>query len=220
MISFKDYLYYFFVLVLQFYKLSMGCFLTLFVPQKCGDEACTMLQLLDDNNTWFRICLAFNISTFLAFLFTFGFELERERWCLSLFTIDENTHPLGLVNTLCRRKDLDEKLRFYNKYYIISVRICSAICMLNGSSSFILVCTRYVDISTLTSFTSFILLLGAKLRYSYLVACESFEKNIPLSAFTKRPSSYNMLSGIFEVNQETASFIFRDEFAHVNQVLD
>ena len=215
MISFKEYLYYFFVLVLQIYKLSMGCFLMLFVPQKCDETACTMVQLLDEQDSWFKICLIINICTFLSLLFTFGFELERERWCDSLFTIDNNTHPLGLVNTLCRRKDLDKKLRFYNKYYIISLRACSTMCFFNGSSSFIVLCTRYLDVSTLTSYTSFIILLGMKLHYSYIVACESFLKNIPLSAFTTRPGSYNMLSGIFEVEEETASFLFRDEFAHI-----
>ena len=68
--------------LLQFYKVGMGTFLSLFVPQKCDEHACEILELAQKQEFYIKIGLCWNAFTLLMCLFTYMWELKRELWCI------------------------------------------------------------------------------------------------------------------------------------------
>ena len=43
--------------VLEFYKIIMGAFLTVFVPRSCEEGVCTLTQNINDEDTLHRVAL-------------------------------------------------------------------------------------------------------------------------------------------------------------------
>ena len=76
--------------ILQIYKLAMGTFLLLFVPQNCENQTCTILQLWHPLDYGYQIGFYFNALTLTMFLWTYMWELKRERWCIKY--LDNNKH--------------------------------------------------------------------------------------------------------------------------------
>ena len=68
----------------------MGTFLLLFVPQNCEGQTCTMLELWQPVQTEYQMALYFNTLTLAMFLWTYMWELKRERWCIQ--HLDNNNH--------------------------------------------------------------------------------------------------------------------------------
>ena len=183
----------FILLILQFYKLMMGTFLMLFVPQKCEDGPCQIIELAQTQNFYQRLALGVNTFTFVLFLITYAWELRRERWLMNNFKKDDSIEPVNLQNTLFHRPEIDNRLRSLNLHYIHSLRLTSSICIINFMSSGYFIYYRYLDISTITSYASFILLVWMKLYNSYNVGKKSYKKNIALSAYITQPLAFNCL---------------------------
>ena len=70
---------------LQFYKITTGTLLTLFIPQKCEDNLinnteiyqCSIIDNYENNGNYFQKTLYWNIITMNLFLFTYFLELKR-----------------------------------------------------------------------------------------------------------------------------------------------
>ena len=65
-------------LVLEIYRVLMGAFLVVFVPQKCEDTICSMNQNINRNDTMSQIAISSNAMTMLIFLFLYFIEVKRE----------------------------------------------------------------------------------------------------------------------------------------------
>ena len=64
------------------YKIIMGTFLVVFVPQKCGDEICSMTDNFFNGtiiNSAGNIC---NFVTFSSIGTLYFIEMRRENWCI------------------------------------------------------------------------------------------------------------------------------------------
>jgi len=198
-----------FTFILQIYKLAMGTFLLLFVPQNCEGQTCSMLELWQPVQTEYQMALYFNALTLAMFLWTYMWELKRERWCIQ--HLDNNKHIAAdnLSGILQNRADLDEKLRSLNVHYIHSLHITGGICFINFVGSGYLIALRYLDISTITSYFSFMLLILMKLQSSYNVGKQSYHENIALSAYINQPLTFNTLAGL-QYDEERGSALTYD----------
>ena len=65
-------------LILEFYRVLMGAFLIIFVPQKCGDSICSMGENMNRNSFLAQIAISFNALTMLSFLILYFIEVKRE----------------------------------------------------------------------------------------------------------------------------------------------
>ena len=65
-------------LMLELYRVLMGAFLMVFVPQKCGDNICSINENIDRTDTLSRITLAANTITMFSFLILYIVEVKRE----------------------------------------------------------------------------------------------------------------------------------------------
>ena len=65
-------------LMLELYRVLMGAFLMVFVPQKCGDDICSINENIDRTDALSRVTLGANTITMFAFLVLYIIEVKRE----------------------------------------------------------------------------------------------------------------------------------------------
>ena len=99
----------------------------------------------------------------------------------------------NIRNILTINTGLESSLRNLNIRYIRSLQLTSGFCFINMVGSGCIIYTNYLDISTITSFVSFTLLLLMKLNTSYTVGKQSYHSSLALSAYLTEPLSFNIL---------------------------
>ena len=189
----KQYSYVLFTTLIEFYKLSMGTFLILFVPQKCDDHVCQMMEIAQSQYIINQIGLCVNAFTLLMLFCTYMWELKREKWCIKHLDSSKEIAYNNIQYVLTDRPKIDKSLRSLNIHYIRSLRLTSFTCFLNLLSSAYVIYPRYLDTSTITSYISFALLLLLKLRTSYFVGKHSYHSSLALSAYMTEALSFNIL---------------------------
>jgi len=181
-----------FIILVQLYNVCMGSFLILFVPQKCGDGVCFLSdRVYGSNTTAMYLGITMNAITFLSFLFTYSWELKREWWCMKHLDIDAMEAIHNLNSILVFREDLSEQLGYLNRNYLYALQTTAAACTINFMSSAILITPHYLDISTITSFISFAILIIYKLWRSYFIGVESKKYNRAISAYRTNDAVFN-----------------------------
>ena len=78
------------IFLLQSYKVAMGSMLTLFVPQMCGNNVCSLTDNLAKNDGLHVTTLSLNFISLIAFTLCYHSELQRENWCIHHLDIDKN----------------------------------------------------------------------------------------------------------------------------------
>ena len=66
-------------LVLEIYRVLMGAFLVVFVPQKCGDDICSLSQNISRNDPITQTAVALNAFTMFSFLILYFVEVKRRK---------------------------------------------------------------------------------------------------------------------------------------------
>ena len=64
--------------IMEFYRVLMGSFLMLFVPQKCDNEICGLFEKVVTGNPVIDTAFAINIAVFSLFMAMYYTELTRE----------------------------------------------------------------------------------------------------------------------------------------------
>ena len=54
---------------LQFYKIVTGTLLTLFIPQNCDGQICTLKQNYENNDIYHQSTLSWNVLTMVNFIY-------------------------------------------------------------------------------------------------------------------------------------------------------
>ena len=69
-------------MLLEFYKVTMGTFLVIFVPQQCGDDVCSLSDNFSNDAPLNRAAIACNFAAFATVLGFYAVEIKRENWCI------------------------------------------------------------------------------------------------------------------------------------------
>ena len=101
----------------------------------------------------------------------------------------EAIHNLNSI--LVFREDLSDQLGYLNRNYLYALQTTAAACSINFISSAYLIVPHYLDISTLTSFVSFAILIIYKLWRSYFIGLESKKYNRAISAYRTNVAVFN-----------------------------
>ena len=78
------------IFMLEFYKILMGTFLTIFVPRDCGSRVCTLTDNYKDDEIFHRCVFILNCVSFFTVMVLYYSEIKRENWCITYLDIDEN----------------------------------------------------------------------------------------------------------------------------------
>ena len=178
---------------LQIYRVAMGTLLSIFVPQKCNRDMCTLTENINNDDIFHRVVFYFNCLTLCFFMVNYSIELKREYWCIKYLDIDSNISDNALKQIIIKEPKLDKQMDRFNKLYYRSciITLLSYIC--NASLSLKLINDNYYSSSTITSFATFVLLISLKLYNSLVISYNSVHYDKMMSAFLCEFTSYNVL---------------------------
>lgn len=178
---------------LEFYKVSMGAFLVVFVPQTCDGKACSISDNVTRGDAERVTALASNAVTFLIVLCLYCVELWRENWCITYLDIDPD-RPNSNLDTEIEAYPLI-KLEMYrrNSLYMNAFRCASSAMVLNFAVSFVALSVHGTSLATILAMASYLLLVGGKLSTVHDVAKASLREERAFSAYLMTPKTYNTI---------------------------
>ena len=181
--DFKNSIKIFGLCSLQIYRVTMGTLLSIFVPQKCNEDICTLTDNFTNNETFHKIVFYFNCFTLLFFMINYSIELRREYWCIKYLDIDSNKSDNALKQIIQNEPILDKQMDKFNRIYYRSCIITLLLYICNACLSIKLVNDHYYSSSTVTSFATFMLLISLKLYNSVVISYNSVHHDKMMSAF-------------------------------------
>ena len=181
------------IFLLQSYKIITGTMLSIFIPQSCGYEMCTLTENYNNTDTYHQILFYWNSLSMLSFLFSYLIELRREEWCVKYLDIDNNYPDNSLKEIIIKENVLDNYMDSINKKYYYMIRITSTIYFINICLSLYMINNKYYNSSTLSCFVSFSLLVMMKLYNSLNISHESVKNDKMMSAYMNEFVSFNVL---------------------------
>ncbi len=187
-----------FLFILESYKIIMGTFLTIFVPQECNQETCTILQNIQNNTVLHRIATISNLISFIVFIAFYSIELKRENWCIKYLDIDDNKASNNLDTEIESYKDIKINMNKINKHYKIITSICIGTQIINISLSVADILHQFNGISTITPLLSYVILIAIKLIMSFNIAYSSLKDERAYSSFMKISKTYNTIDDDFK----------------------
>ncbi len=178
---------------LQFYKITTGTLLTVFIPQSCGDEICSLKENYENDEIYHKITLYWNFVTMFLFCCSYILELRREEWSIKYLDIDNNKSDNALKEIIKLEPILDKKMDKLNIIYYRSMILTSIFYFINILLSIKLLKDKYHSSSTISCFFSFTILVMMKLFNSLSVARQSVKNDKMTSAYMCEFVSYNVL---------------------------
>ena len=179
--------------LIELYKVGVGCMLTLFVPQACGDEICTFRQNYEKTAGYNRTALITNGLSLLMFVVSYGVELRRENWAIHYLDVDYDKPDNSLKEIIRGEPELDKKMDRLNKIYYYTLLATSGVYVVNMGLMGKILYDDYHSMSTVSCTASFALLVLMKLYNSLCVARVSIKQDEMRSAFLKEFTSFNVL---------------------------
>jgi hypothetical protein len=180
------------ILLLELYRVLMGAFLIVFVPQKCGEDVCSLTQNINRSDPLSQITLAFNVFTMVSFLGLYFIEVKRENKLINYLEVNRFTpvdneavgESLEKLSTVKKQNILD-----YDGYYQKVGYASTATFILNSTLSSIVVYSHYLDNKTITVYLTNLLFMGLKVSDVYTTV--NTKKNIFYSAYLKNKVQFN-----------------------------
>jgi len=179
-------------LVMELFKVLMGAFLVVFVPQKCGDGICSISQNINRDDDLSKSALSFNIITSVSFLALYFIEVKRENKMINYlevnrFTPVDNESVGKALEKLSSVKK--QNIWDYDRYYQKAGYTTTAAFIINAILSIIVLHDNYLDSKTITVFLTNILLMG--LKVADVFSTVNTKKNVFYSAYLKNKVQFN-----------------------------
>ncbi len=179
--------------LVEFYKILMGTFLCTFVPQKCGDEVCSIIDNINNTDTLHFIANIFNLITFLIVIEFYRTELKRENWSITYLDIDETKPNDNLDVEIESYPKIKREMKLLNDRYLKLIYASIAFLLINFVLSCVSIGYDYVGTNTVTAIVSFLLLVITKIFNAYKIGKESVENERVYSAYMKISQTYNVI---------------------------
>ena len=178
--------------IFEIYRVLMGAFLTLFIPQKCDDDVCSLSQNANRDDVLSRLGVSLNSLTMLSFLYLYYIEVKRENKLINYLEVNRFT-PVDNESVGDALEKLDQerkdKIWNYDKYYQTSGYISTYVFGANAIISSVVVYSHYLDSKTVTVYLTNLLFLGMKVSDVYNTV--NTKKNVFYSAYLKNKVQFN-----------------------------
>lgn len=181
------------IFFLQVYKVMTGTMLSIFLPQNCGNEMCSLTDNYHNTEVYHRVVFSWNCLSAFMFFCSYLIELYREEWCVKYLDIDNNFPDNSLKNVIIKDKVLDRKMDRLNIYYYRILIVNTFVYFVNMLLTIQMINDNYYNNSTLSCFISFSLLVMMKLYNSLNVGYQSVKNDKMTSAYMSEFVSYNVI---------------------------
>ena len=187
--------------VLEFYKICMGSFLTVFVPHQCyemtpqGERGtiCTISHNVYHGDDYHRSIIWINLISFVMFVGMYYTEIKRENWCINFLDIDYTKPSDNLDEEIEDYPVFKHNMHTLNKNYDRLVKVCMGTQLVNIGCSVADIGRSWAGSASFTPMLSYILLIASKLYTTYMVSTASLQTERAYSAYLKEPKTYNTI---------------------------
>ena len=179
-------------LMLELYRVLMGAFLMVFIPQKCGDDICSLNENVERTDLLSRVTLACNILTLFAFLTLYTIEVRRENSLITYLEVNKfNPGDDTSVGIALKKLDPAKKnmILNYDQYYQRAGYLSCGIFIVNSALSSIVVYSHYLDSKTITVYLTNLLFMSSKVYDVFNTV--NTKPNIFYSAYLKNKVQFN-----------------------------
>lgn len=179
---------------MESFKIVMATILSIFVPQSCNGEICSMEENMT-NMTYYNIfVVAFNFFTMFYFIILYVHEIRREMWMITHLEYDSKYNENHIHEYFEKYPKISKQLRMHNKVYYVTYKYLRYLYFLNILFSGVLVFYfYYLDYRTITTFVTNIILCWTKVFKGYFLANRSMQENIALSYYNTHFLSFNAI---------------------------
>ena len=179
-------------LVLEIYRVLMGAFLTLFVPQECNDHICSQTENYSRSDDLSRAGFSINAITMFSFLILYYIEVKRENKLITYLEVNRfEPRDNESVETALLKLDTSKKESIwkFDGYYQKMGFISLAMFIVNTAISSAVIYSHYLDNTTVTVYLTNVLFLGFKVSDVFTIV--NTKKNIFFSAYLKNKVQFN-----------------------------
>lgn len=178
--------------IMEFYRVLMGSFLIVFVPQKCDNDICSLFENVVTTNPIANSAFSMNLLLFAIYVILYYVEIKRENKLINYLHVnpelprDNESVGNALVNL---HEDKLNNILLWDKRYQTIGRLGIVGFVINLGLSGYVIFTHYLDNKTVTVFLTNALFMGLKLNDVKTIT--ETEKNVFLSAYLMRKVQYN-----------------------------
>lgn len=203
-------------LCFELYKTMIGSYLTVFTPQDCGHDICTLYENLIPKDDLEVIAITMNSVMAFFLLSEYAIEMTREKILRTYFKNDQRlpvekeyfTNLLGILDTK-KAALLDEQSRMISIIFRLYRRIgiiLLTLYIINVSISGVVIYKNYYDKSSLFGFVTNALFIVFKMASILKIAIHSI--NMPYSAYIETPVAFNSLKTEYICPEIKKHFLF------------
>ena len=178
--------------IFELYRVVMGSFLILFVPQKCGEDSCTIFQPVNAGNRLNDAAFGVNILTFCLFLGMYYAEIKRETQMITYLHVntEEPCDNDAVGEALCKLPE-EKKLSIlrWDKLYLRSGQFALVGFIANAVLSSIAIYKNFLDGKTTSSLITNILFMLLKIHETQSIT--NTDQNIFYSAYLNERVQFN-----------------------------
>ena len=178
--------------IMEFYRVLMGSFLIVFVPQKCNDDICGLFENVATGKPVVDTAFSINILLFTIYLAMYYAELTRENKMINYLHVNpELPRDNESVGEILVKLPEEKKnaILFWDKRYQTIGRVGIVGFVINLGLSGYVIFTHYLDNKTVTVFLTNALFMGLKLVDVKNIT--ETDINVFLSAYLTRKIQYN-----------------------------
>lgn len=181
--------------IIEFYKICMGTFLTVFVPHKCDNNTvCSVTYNINSNSDiYHKSALVCNLISFIVFFAMYFIEVKRENWCINYLDIDYSKPTENLDDEIEYYPTFKNEMHALNRKYKILVDTCIGFQTLNIALSSVDVANNWAGSASLAPMLSYILLIVIKLFHTRNIATASLKNERAYSAYLSGPKTFNVI---------------------------
>ena len=178
--------------IFELYRVVMGSFLILFVPQKCGEDSCTIFEPVNAGNRLNDAAFGVNILTFCLFLGMYYAEIKRETQMITYLHVntEEPCDNDAVGQALCKLPE-EKKLSIlrWDKLYLRSGQFALVGFIANAVLSSIAIYENFLDGKTTSSLITNILFMLLKIHETQSIT--NTDQNIFYSAYLNERVQFN-----------------------------
>ena len=189
-------------MMMEIYKVLMGTFLVIFVPQKCGNRICGATDNFFNGSIINSVGNISNFVTFSSIGTLYFIEMKRENWCIKYLDIDDDKSSNNLDEEIEKYPKYKHEMHQLNRKYLNCTYAALFLMVANFIISGFTVYQSYAGPNSVTTFISFFMLVSLKLYSSWNVGALSVKYERANSAYLREPKTYNTIDEDFRILDE------------------
>lgn len=190
----KQKLQSFLIMIIELFKMSMACLLSIFVPQNCNGNICSTEENFKDLTSFNIGVIAFNFVTLFIFILAYVYEYKREIWMITNLDNDNTIPDNSLEEKIKSHPEVKRELELTNKIYIGFQLILAIFIISNFVLSSVLVFHYYYyDYKTITTMITNLLLVYGKITENLGMSIKCYKNNSACSAYLNEKLVFNTL---------------------------